>query len=69
MIEEETIASAENVEISHIHPIRALNAKRHPHMDLGENVKFNLRNGGSSEDENGSGSGAQGAEGGAQREK
>ena len=38
-------------------------------MDLGENVKLNLRNGGSSEDENGSGSGAQGAEGGAQREK
>lgn len=36
MIEEETIGSAENVEGAHVYPIKELNAKKHPHMDLGE---------------------------------
>ena len=46
MIEEETIGSAENVERAHVYPIKALNAKKHPHMDLGER-KSSRRNNGS----------------------
>jgi len=56
MIEEETIASAENVETAHVRPIKALNAKRPRHMDLGEkdtseDIQYR-RNSGLSNDEN-----------------
>jgi hypothetical protein len=47
MIEEETIGSAENLETVHIHPIKALNAKKHLHMDHGEKDTMYARNSGS----------------------